>query len=562
MRKIRSLNAQNRKGESEPKDRKERVPILKNTSTELTSFKDIYNFNDYYESDFKYAYGVNGTTIDKGNLVIKTTEGGITITKVTIDSWNTKFYVGDNEEESMFIFLIVKYYYYFKPIIGERAFIYLKPYEYPPTMNSENYKRALTLLKDDIPEVVEDINSMTTTQIDLDTVTDLELINKTIQEPEFKYGKCNISLVEVFNLYELYTRELESWMPNYDMAYVLNNTLKFIFNNNTRYIELRNMTSSLKENEYRLYLSYYTEPNDYQIWNCNTLTNLPNLTGNNDKTIVINGTTYYKVLLVYTGDNSYEPLLYFDWGDFDPEEIIKLDPKSIEPQKLTPTSYYKYMKQVYNHITPLAAYMYNYSGSSGELYGKENNQNKPFNSLLNDYKSNFDSSEVYTYWSVKIHLYDFGITVLDYITENLEIIKSFYPNYNFDTSTSEGRANIEEITGGFIGYIDYYYLRDNRIKPSYDQVGSFIDELFIYDPQKLPGSYNDVYYTPEDFLSKRPTLPPMPEGYKLYIEDIGEYTLTMNYIYSKQNSIIMSMDELTTEDKEDIESYTKYTITN
>lgn len=534
--------------------------------TEITSVKD-YTPNSYDEG-WKYIYGVNTTnqTIVKDNLYIKKISEGSNVEMETnydnsfnLSSSNMKFhpYFGMNKTNM----IVTANYYY--PYIGDKVFVLLsRILNYIRSQwNEETYKEKITLLKDDFELIIKLINNMTTTDIDLSEITSFYDINKAIVEPVYKDYVKRISIVELFNLYRTVR---DNTMSTYCYKF-LNGTRKYPFERNGVDLEI---VSEYTDNE-GVYLSYYVPQGigvkPYGIWYCNEYKELPAEFTDKGKTIEFeeNGEIkeYYKVIMVRKTDNTWYPMLYFDWGDFDPEEIIKLDPKLIEPQKLTPTSYNNYMKQVYNHITPLAAYMYNYTGSSGELDGKENNQNKPFDSLLFDYKSQFDSSEVYTYWSVKIHLYDFGITVLDYITENLEIIKSFYPNYNFDTSTSEGRDNIKKITGGFIGYIDYY-LRDNRIKPSYDQVGSFINELFIYDPQKLPGIYNDVYYTPEDFLSKRPTLPPMPEGYEPFIEDIGEYNPTMNYIYSKQNSIIMSMDELTTEDKEDIESYTKYTITN
>ena len=564
-----------RKGDSEPKDQKEKVPVLKGED-EITSIKD-YTENSF-DDGWKYIYGINPTnkTIVKDNLIIKKTNDGNAFELEQDQHDEFVYYAQDMPFYPFFtlaIYNIIVTLDYYREYLGNKALVLVSHILNAGAIQwfDEAYKNRITLLKDDFEQVVDLINNMSLTSIDLDTVTDFYDINKALVEGNYKPYVTRVSIEELFNLYKIVRSQKPSGcykFLNYESIYpfrVNGVDLEIYKKHNADYKDayLSYFVPKIQDDQYH----YIEQP--YEIWYCNEYKVLPQVFTDKGKTIEFeeNGETkeYYKVIMVKGEHNRYYSMLYFDWGDYDVEEFLKFDPESIEPKKLTPATYYFYMKFIYDHICGISKWIMNGNYEPGE----NNNQYKKFATLLQDYKNNFDSTEVYALYKVELYLYEYILKVGNYLIENIETIKSFYTQRANESDDSY----ISRITGGIL-YFDnnkiviYQDYHINIHRERLNLLGTIDEGVFTYTPENVgPGdgkiggsdieyfSYlvNDYYHEVEK-----------PDNHKPYIESIGEYTSVMDYIYLNQNdnSIIMSVNEITTEEKEDIESYTKYTITN
>lgn len=577
MRKIRSLNVQNRKGESEPKDHKEKVPILKGEN-EITSVKDYTtsSFND----GWKYIYGINPTnkTFVKDNLVfMKANEENAYEMDSGFGVSGMYFYPYFASINAM---VTLDYY---RKYLGDKTLVLMSVIFKTITWPDERYKYRITLLKDDFEQVVKIINNMTKTKttIDLNTVSDFYNINKAIVEGNYKPYVTRVSIVELFNLY----KTIRAQLP--EGCYQIQ-TSAYPFRRNGVDLEIYSKWNS---NHNNAYLSYYVPGNGeqpYQIWNCNIYKELPQTFNNKDKTIEFeeNGQTkeYYKVIMVKENE-TYYPILYLDWGEYDVDKVMSLDPKSIEPAILTPLSYYGYLKTIADNVSGVCHWAFN------SIFGR-NIYNTPFSGFITDHKKSFTSDEVYKYCKLDEYLCNLTLTVCEFLLENIEKIKTFYSKTEEETDSKY----IERITWKLITlgtnsnynpaeeypdrnfkdyyppYMVYFYLIVPGNAPEgpkhliMKDYGTITDGVFTFDNTRsmYPSSFWISYHgndRDEHYVQL-----PKPDNLQEYSKDMRDYSQAMKWIYSKTSdpkNLMMSIEQnpppVTEADPGD---YTEYQIIN
>lgn len=524
-----------RKGDSELKDQKEKVPILKDES-EIKSVKD-YTSNSFNDG-WKYLYGIDPTnkTFVKDNLVIKKTNDGsayeIELDNVTLKVSGMPFIpFFSSAKDNIMVTLD-----YYREYLGDKTLVLIcRLFNVIQWVSGsiERYKNKITLLEGDFEQIVNLINNMTTTTIDLDTVDNFYDINKAIVEGVYKPYVTRVSIIELFNLYKTVRGQLPQGCYRF-----LYQTVDYPFKRNGVDLEI----SSDRYSDYNnAYLSYYVpqgreEP--YRIWFCNEYKVLPDTFTDKDKTIEFeeNGEIkeYYKVIMVKKVENentTYYPMLYFDWGDYDVEKIIKFDPESIEPKKLRPATYYFYMKYIFNHMYGISNWIINGNNEPES----SNNQHYNFGFLLNDYKDNFDSSEVYTLYKIQLYLYDYILKVGNYLIENIETIKTFYPQQENESYGSY----IARITGRIVALsnnelVIYQSYNFDSYREKFNLLGTFNEGTFIYNPENVGSNSSQIssyviqyfsYLIAQYFREVE-----KPESHKPYIESIDEYTPVMVYL--------------------------------
>lgn len=169
-----------RKGDSEPKEWKEKVPILKGEN-EITSVKD-YTSTSFYD-DWKYLYGVNPTneTIAKDKLVVKKTNDGNAYELDRAFSIQDMFFYPYFAGLNAMVTLD-----YYREYLGGKTLALIYVIFKAAQWSNESYKYRITLLKDDFEQIVNLINIMTTTTIYINTVDNFYDINKAIVEGVYK----------------------------------------------------------------------------------------------------------------------------------------------------------------------------------------------------------------------------------------------------------------------------------------------------------------------------------------------------------------------------------------
>lgn len=554
MRKIRSSNIQNRKGAEQQQEQKEKTPILKGEN-EITSIKDYTP--DSYTDGWKYIYGVDTTnqTINTSDLYIRKTNEGSSVEMETnyddsfnLSSSNIKFHPCFGIKKTNII-VTTNYYY---PYIGDKVFVLIsRILNYIRTQwNEETYEQKITLLKDDFEPIIKLINNMTTTNINIDSITNFYDINKAIVKPVYKDYVKRISVVELFNLYRTVR---DNTMNTYCYKF-LDNTREYPFERNGVDLEI---VSEYTDNE-GVFLSYYvpgTNQEPYQIWNCNEYKELPAEFTDKDKTIEFteNDVTkeYYKVIMVRKIENeniTWYPMLYLDWGEYDVDEIIKFDPKSIEPTDITPLTYYYYIKKIWEHIYWVCTWAEN--NYNDRVIGFKNNQNYKFVDFIGDYKNQFPSCEIYRYYALCKYISEYVITVYNFLDKHIEKIKTFYKRMENEDNTDF----VQRITCNFINQNNNdneTYMYDQEKFEGWnqylDEMGYFQDGIFTYVPPTDSNYIGDQWleYIYEYHNSPGP-IKPDAEPFVEYSEDIRDYFKGMKWIYSKTSdpaNLIMSFDQ-------------------
>lgn len=294
------------------------------------------------------------------------------------------------------------------------------------------------------------------------------------------------------------------------------------------------------------YLSYFVPSiiqAPYQIWYCNEYKVLPDTFTDKSKTIEVkeNGQTkeYYKVIMVKRGENSYYPMLYLDWGEYDVDEIIKFDPKSIEPTDINSSTYYSYIKKIWEHIYWVCAWAENNYNNHGT--GIKNNQNYKFVNFIGNYKNQFPSCEIYRYYALCKYISEYVTPVYNFLKEHIEEIKTFYKRKENENNTDF----VRRITCGFInqnnddnGTYIYEQEKFGEWNQYLNNMGYFQDGIFTYVPP------TDSDYVGDQWLEY--IYEYHSEPFVEYIEDMRNYSQTMKWIYSKTNdpkNLIMSTEQ-------------------
>lgn len=575
MRKIRSLNVQNRKGAEQ--QQKQKVPLLKDVPDQLDSFNYYYT-RDSIAGGLKYIHGLifddNQIYIDPDNLFIDKTEtNGSEIVWGEYNEYpktttSPIAYLNICSEQpgfgTDFIYYIMIYYYYYD-FIGDKSILISYYCLRITEWYIENAPMFIMFLKNDIPKVLSSINSISKNKIKIEEIENNETkysfkdINTWLFNPQVKYGADRFTVDELFKLYGTFK---SVYSPGEGI--IQNNAwgcATFCRKDGDVDITI-NPTGSTGES---VYLCYY---NDSKIWECTSRDKVPNADFiNHDKTIEIDGNTYYKVLMAKkTGQDTYYPILYLDWGEYDVDKVMSLDPKSIEPAVLTPLSYYGYLKTIADNVVGICQWADN-SGSSIGSDVEQNNYGENFNSFIRNHKNSFTSDEIYKYCKLDEYLRNLTLTVCEFLLKNLEKIKTFYSKHEYDYEYEY----IERITWGLISYttdsIPYYDLAeqypDRNFKdyypPYYPQFlvnnstpktimkdyGTITDGVFTFNntKQDYPESYWCLYYglyhQPRHEVSK-------PDNFQEYSSDMRDYSQAMKWIYSKTSDsadLLMSFDQ-------------------